>query len=321
MSGRLPVTVLTGDLGAGKTTLLNRILTGDHGKRFAVVVNEFGEVGIDGALVTETEEEIFELSNGCVCCTVRGDLIRALRTLAGDGRGWDGIVVETTGLADPGPIAQSFMFDRQLAARAELDGVVTLVDAAHVEGRLAESREVEEQVAFADRIVLNKCETQGEDALARIEARLRALNPLAPVIRAVRAEVPLDAVLGVGGFDLDRLGEREVHVHDAACGHDHTAGIGTVSLESDTPMDASRLEAWLNGLLAAQGQDILRAKGIVDVAGEDRRLVLQAVHMMLEGDFSGQWGGGPRTSRMVFIGRGLDEAALRAGFDACAATD
>jgi G3E family GTPase len=351
---QIPVTVLTGYLGAGKTTLLNRILSEDHGQRYAVIVNEFGEIGIDGELVVGADEEVFEMNNGCVCCTVRGDLIRVLHGLmkrqASATRGFDAIIIETTGLADPGPVAQTFFVDEEVKAKARLDSVTTVVDAKHVLLSLSESREAREQIAFADQIVLNKTDLVTAEELQMIEARLRRLNPLAAIHRAVRSQVALDAVLGRGGFDLERIvalepqflnpahGE-EGHVHDDDCDHDHgdhhhdhghdhhghaerlhADDIKGVSVRLDRPVDGTRMTRWLNELLAEQGPDILRAKGIVSVAGEPRRLVFQAVHMMLEGELQRAWRADEaRESRMVFIGRNLDEAKLRAGFEACAA--
>lgn len=353
-SGKIPVTVLTGYLGAGKTTLLNRILTEDHGKRYAVIVNEFGEIGIDNDLVVGADEDVFEMNNGCVCCTVRGDLIRVVSGLMKRQRpgkpAFDAIIVETTGLADPGPVAQTFFVDEDVKAKTQLDSVTALVDAKHVMARLDDSKEAREQVAFADRIILNKADLVSEGELAEVERRLRALNPLAPITRATRADVPLDQVLGLGGFDLGRIldvnpqfanpphGE-EGHVHDEHCGHghhdhdhhhhDHAHGarghahqddIKGVSLSLDRPLDGQKFTQWLDRLLGEQGQNILRAKGIIDVAGEDRRLVFQAVHMILEGDLQQPWGEKERRwSRAVFIGRDLDEAELRQGFEACAA--
>ena len=351
---KIPVTVLTGYLGAGKTTLLNRILSEDHGKRYAVIVNEFGEIGIDGELVVGADEEIFEMNNGCVCCTVRGDLIRILQGLmkrqASATRGFDAIIVETTGLADPAPVAQTFFVDEDVKARTALDSVTTVVDAHHVMGALDDSREAREQIAFADQIILNKTDLADEAQLKAVEARIRRLNPFARIHRAVRSNVPLEALLGQGAFDLERIttldpeflnpphGEAG-HVHDAACehadhdhhhhehaapgqsagGHAHQDDIAGVSLRAGE-LDANKISRWLNDLLAAKGQDILRAKGIVAVKGEDRRLVFQAVHMMLEGDFQRAWRADePRESRLVFIGRELDEASLAAGFHACAA--
>jgi G3E family GTPase len=335
-----PVTVLTGYLGAGKTTLLNRILSEDHGRRYAVIVNEFGEIGIDNDLIVGSDEEVFEMNNGCVCCTVRGDLIRVVSGLMKRKGGFDAIVVETTGLADPAPVAQTFFMDDDVKAKTKLDSVTTVVDAKHVTARLDDSREAREQVAFADQIVLNKTDLVSEDELAEVEARLRRLNPLAPIHRAQRSNVPLDAVLGRGGFDLGRITELQPeflepahgqpgHVHDEHCGHDHDHGHGHahviddirgVSLQLDRPLDANKVTKWLNELLAEKGPDILRAKGILDVAGEPRRLVFQAVHMILEGELQRPWKDEEtRSSRMVFIGRDLDDAALRQGFEACAA--
>lgn len=347
-----PVTVLTGYLGAGKTTLLNRILTEAHGKRYAVIVNEFGEVGIDNDLVVGADEEVFEMNNGCVCCTVRGDLIRVLSGLMKRKGGFDAIVVETTGLADPGPVAQTFFVDEDVKAKTKLDSVTTVVDAKHVLMRLADSKEAAEQIAFADQIVLNKTDLVDEAELGRVEAAIRRLNPLAPIHRAQKSNVPLDAILGRGGFDLDRITQLEPdflnpahgepgHVHDEHCGHDHDhghdhhdhhghdhaahdhvaeAGIRGVALTLDRPLDGRKVTAWLNKTLETKGVDILRAKGILDVKGEDRRLVFQAVHMILDGDLQRPWGEDERRySRAVFIGRDLDEAELRRGFEACAA--
>ena len=294
-----------------------------------------------------------EMNNGCVCCTVRGDLIRVVSGLMKRQRpgkpAFDAIIVETTGLADPGPVAQTFFVDEDVKAKTELDSVTALVDAKHVMARLDDSKEAREQVAFADRIILNKVDLASEAELAEVERRLRKLNPLAPITRATRADVPLDQVLGLSGFDLGRIldinpefanpphGE-EGHVHDEHCGHDHPHhghdhdhahgarghshedDIKGISLSLDRPMDGQKFTAWLDRLLGEQGQNILRAKGIIDVAGEDRRLVFQAVHMILEGDLQQPWGEKERRwSRAVFIGRELDEAQLKAGFEACAA--
>jgi G3E family GTPase len=365
-AGKIPVTVLTGYLGAGKTTLLNRILTEEHGKRYAVIVNEFGEVGIDNDLVVGADEEVFEMNNGCVCCTVRGDLIRVLQGLMKRKGGFDAIIVETTGLADPGPVAQTFFVDDDVKARTALDSVTAVVDAKHIMLRLGDSKEAVEQIAFADQIVLNKTDLVSEDDLRHVEARIRRINPLAPIHRAQRSNVPLDAILGKHSFDLERITDLEPgflnpahgepghvhdehcghdhhhhghdhdhgHVHDEHCGHDHhhhdhdhghasaihDDGVKGVSLTLDKPVDGQKITAWLNDLLAKRGPDILRAKGIIDVKGENKRLVFQAVHMILEGDFQREWTDkDKRYSRMVFIGRDLDEAELRKGFEATAA--
>ena len=342
----IPVTVLTGYLGAGKTTLLNRILSEDHGHRYAVIVNEFGEIGIDSELILSADEELFEMNNGCICCTVRGDLIRTLHTLLNKGGKFDAIIIETTGLADPGPVVQTFFIDDTLRGKTMLDSVTTVVDAKHIGARLSDSREAVEQIAFADQIVLNKTDLVSEQELREVERRLRKLNPLAPIHRACRSDVALDAILGRGGFDLERIVTLEPeflspahgepgHVHDENCHHDHghehehehakhghrhDEEITSVSLTLDRPVDAEKVSTWLNELLATQGQDILRAKGIIDVEGEEKRLVFQAVHMILEGELQRAWKPDERrSSRMVFIGRNLDAAALKAGFEACIA--
>lgn len=356
MDSRVPVTVLTGWLGAGKTTLLNRILQAEDGRRYAVVVNEFGEIGIDHELLVGAREELFELSNGCVCCTVRGDLIRTLHALLARADRFDAIVVETTGLAAPGPVAQTFFVDPLLRERTQLDSITTVVDAHHVLERLARSREAVEQVAFADQIVLNKADLVDGPMLATVQRQLARLNPLAPVQVARRADVPLSALLGRGGFDLQRIVGLEPgflsaqaacaaqhiahgepgHVHDEHCAHHdhhdhgshHTSrqlqgdshGVRSMALIAHRPMDAARVECWLTELVRTRGADILRSKGIVDVAGDERRLVFQSVHMLLEGDWQRPWRSGEdRYSRLVFIGRDLDAQAWQAQFDACAA--
>jgi len=342
---RIPVTIVTGYLGAGKTTLLNRILTEDHGRRYAVIVNEFGEIGIDNKLILNSDDELFEMNNGCICCTVRGDLIRTLHSLLAKRNDFDAIIVETSGLADPGPVAQTFFVDLTLQAQLILDSITTVVDAKHIGLRLADSREAAEQIAFADQVILNKIELVSASELNDIERRIRMINSLAPIYRTERLNVPLDKIVGRGSFDLDRMvflesdflnpahGE-EHHIHDESCAHGehdhasdhasdhvHDSTISSVALSSNNPMDSAKVSTWLNDLLAQQGQDILRAKGIIDVQDEDRRLVFQSVHMLLEGDLQRAWQLDElRCSQLVFIGRNLDPAALRQGFESCTAS-
>jgi G3E family GTPase len=345
MSEKIPVTVLTGYLGAGKTTLLNRILSEDHGRKFAVIVNEFGEIGIDNDLVVGADEEVFEMNNGCICCTVRGDLIRIVEGLMKRKGKFDAIIIETTGLADPAPVAQTFFVDADVQEAARLDAVVTVADAKWLLDRLKDAPEAKNQIAFADVIILNKTDLVSKDELDEVEARIRGINPYAKLHRAVRADVPLDAVLGRNAFDLDRILEIEPeflhaendhehehgHEHDHGDEHDHGHSHGglkhyhdeemqSVSIAIDGDVDPERFMPWINDIVQREGPNILRSKGILAFKNEPKRFVFQGVHMILDGDVQRAWKSDePRKSRIVFIGRNLKEDELRQGFLACAA--
>jgi G3E family GTPase len=441
---RVPVTVLTGFLGSGKTTLLNRILTEEHGRRIAVIENEFGEIGIDQALVINADEEVFEMNNGCICCTVRGDLIRILGNLLKRRDRFDRIIVETTGMADPGPVAQTFFVDEDVQGRFRLDGIVTLVDAKHLSLHLDDSKECKEQIAFADVLVLNKCDLATAAELDAVESRIRSINGVARVLRTTQAAAPIDAVLDVGGFDLARalaekpafldpeypfewggcfdlaVGDHTLVCQDGpdptmtvmalpvaassgealpavaevavrtwtrdaptrrpgevvttggcasldlraigesvftlrvetpgrhalltqhlpsefaltlrspdgaalspgevrawAAGHTHDDTVSSVGIHAEGTVDAERFNAWLSGLLRAQGTNIFRSKGILNVTGCAGRFVFQGVHMLVDAREDRPWGDTAPTNDLVFIGRELDRAALTEGFRSC----
>ena len=445
LSNKVPVTILTGFLGSGKTTLLNRILSEQHGKRIAVIENEFGEVGIDQALVINAEEEIFEMANGCICCTVRGDLIRVLGNLMKRRDKFDYVVVETTGLADPGPVAQTFFMDDEISSEFSLDGIITLVDTFHINQQLGRSDESTEQIAFADVIVLNKTDLVKDAELDSLEARLRKMNKMAKFIRSEMANVPIDSVLDKSAFNLDEAlkrrpsflepeypfewtgiystksgkykiimsegpdpsmslvveldqneddaslrnnaercvrlyaedaeiikpgetipigkhvnlnlessGQKEFYLEiekDTNLGlfaqhtaeefnmklikvssndevpveeertwvaqHEHDDEVGSFSIEKDGDLDEQKLQTWISTLLRDKGVDIFRMKGFLSIAGESNRFVFQGVHMIFSGKPDRPWGSLPRRNQLVFIGRNLDEKAMRRGFEEC----
>ena len=340
MADKTPVTVLTGYLGAGKTTLLNRILSEPHGKKYAVIVNEFGEIGIDNDLVVGADEEVFEMNNGCICCTVRGDLIRILDGLMRGKGKFDAIIVETTGLADPAPVAQTFFMDENVGRRTKLDAVVTVADAKWLNDRLKDAPEAKNQIAFADVILINKTDLVSPDELSEVEARIRAINPYARLHRTERAKIPLNEILERNAFDLDRILdiepaflEREEHEHDH--GHDHhhenehrhgglkhyhDEDMQSIALKSEKPLDPDKFFPWVQDLVQKEGPNILRCKGILAFKDDDERFVFQGVHMILDGDHQRPWNQDEkRESRIVFIGRNLPGKQIAEGFDSCAA--
>jgi len=317
-TSQVPVTVLTGFLGAGKTTLLNRILTEQHGRKYAVIVNEFGEQGIDNDLVVDADEEVFEMNNGCICCTVRGDLIRILSGLMKRADKLDAIIVETTGLADPAPVAQTFFVDQDVADRTKLDAIVTVADAVHLSSQLVDHHEAEEQIAFADVILLNKIELVEKGDLDKVNNRIRKINPFAKIIKTTRCDAPLDQIVGLNAFSLERILEVEPDFLDSDHDHDHDDDITSLSFVSEIPLDMEKFQTWFGELLRTKGQDILRSKGILDFKGEEERYVFQGVHMLMDASPMGSWPKGKqKNSRVVFIGRNLDSMNLKEGFESC----
>ena len=334
---KCPVTVLTGFLGAGKTTLLNYILTQPHGKKLAVIENEFGEVGIDDALLAkntkmQADEEIIEMMNGCICCTVRQDLIVILNKLGkrikAGALKLDGVVIETTGMADPAPVAQTFFVDDDVKASFRLDGIVTLVDAKHIEQHLDEEKpegaenESVEQVAFADRMILNKTDLVSEEDLVRIEARLKSINKFAPIVRSCQSKVGVDQVLDIKGFDLKRTLEMDPEFLNTDGEHAHDTAVSSLSMCSDIDLDLDLVQDWVGTLLEEKGKDLYRMKGVLAIKFAEEKFVYQAVHMIFNGNFDEEkWQPDEkRCSKLVFIGKNLNHAELKAGFDACIAT-
>jgi G3E family GTPase len=345
MADKIPVTVLTGYLGAGKTTLLNRILSEPHGKKYAVIVNEFGEIGIDNDLVVGADEEVFEMNNGCICCTVRGDLIRVLDGLMRGKGKFDAIIVETTGLADPAPVAQTFFMDENVGRRTKLDAVVTIADAKWLNERLKDAPEAKNQIAFADVILINKTDLVSPDELSEVEARVRGINPYAKLHRTERTKIPLHEILERNAFDLDRILDIEPaflegeandhnhkhdhdhdhdndheHVHQGGLKHYHDEQMQSISLKSEKPLDPDKFFPWVQDLVQKEGPNILRCKGILSFKNDDERFVFQGVHMILDGDHQRAWNRDEkRESRIVFIGRNLPGKKIAEGFDSCVA--
>lgn len=319
----VPVTILTGFLGSGKTTLLNRILQEDHGHRIAVIENEFGEVGIDNDIIEKSDEQIVEMNNGCICCTVRGDLIRILGDLK-DRRdkgalNFDRVLIETTGMADPGPVAQTFFTDEEIGSYYLLDSILTLVDAKHAEKQLNEFHEAQEQVGFADKVLMSKTDLVSEAEVGRLIERIKRMNPRAPIKPVRFGDAPLEEVLDLRGFNLNAILEIDPEfLTDIA--HEHHDEVESFVFRGEKPFDGDKLEQFLSGMIQVYGPDLLRYKGVLWMKGNPRRVVFQGVHMMMGGDLGKPWAKGEKkASTLVFIGKKLPRDLFIAGLEECLA--
>jgi G3E family GTPase len=321
------VIILTGFLGSGKTTLLNRILTAEHGRRVAVIINEFGEVGIDHHLLLSSDQEVVQMNNGCVCCTVRGDLVRSFFQLMEHRDKFDTVVIETTGLAEPAPVAQSIYADERIRSQFTLAGVVTVVDAKYISMRLEESAEACEQIAFADLIVLNKTDLSTTEKLDETELQIGQLNKVAKIYRTKNSEMDLSAIFDIGSIDFSRKLAGQ-HGHDEHHGdphhghghhqHKHLQNIDTVCIEQQGDLDGLKLSIWFRSVIGEFGDKILRMKGILNLKGDNDQFLLQGVHWDFEGRPGRAWGADEaRINRLVFIGRALDPGKLTEGFEKC----
>ena len=320
----VPVTILTGFLGSGKTTLLNRILKEDHGLRIAVIENEFGEEGVDNdLLLQDREEQIVEMNNGCICCTVRGDLIRILGELKqrrdSGAVKFDRVIIETTGLADPGPVAQTFFLDDEIADYFLLDAVITVVDAKHGNKQLDEHKEAQEQVGFADRLLLSKVDVATPEEQATLRQRLARINPRAPIKPVHFGNADIADVLDIRGFNLNAILEIDPQFLDSD-EHEHDEAVQSFVFRSNRPFDPVKLEDFLGGLIQVYGQDMLRYKGVLYMKGSDRQTVFQGVHQMMGADTGKRWQGPEKpSSKMVFIGRNLPRDIFIKGLEQCLA--
>jgi G3E family GTPase len=315
----IPVTILTGFLGSGKTTLLNYILKQPHGQRIAVIENEFGEAGIDNELlVQDQDEQIVEMNNGCICCTVRGDLVRILGELAAKRKAgtvkFDRVVIETTGLADPAPVAQTFFVDEDIMQSYLLDAIITLVDVRHAPQQLDEHHEAQEQVGFADRILLTKTDLESAESIAALRQRLARMNPRASIAESRKGVAALEQILDIRGFNLNAILDIEPDFLTDV-DHDHDDDITSFVFRETRPLDVVKVEDFLSAVVQVHGASMLRYKGILNIAGVDRRVVFQGVHMLMGTDLGQPWGPNEkRESKMVFIGKDMPRDILEEGF-------
>ena len=330
---RIPVTVLTGFWGSGKTTLLNHILSStEHNMKFAVIENEFGDIGIDeNILVESSEESIIEVMNGCICCTVRGDLTELLDEMHDRIKDFDGVLIETTGLADPAPVAQTFFVDKRVTDRYKLDGIITVVDAKHIIPRIEEEKpegvenEAVEQLAFADRIMLNKIDLVDEEELQLVEKKIKSINAFAPIYHTQNSIIDPKNLIDIGSFDLERTLKMDPEFLDTDAEHEHDQRVTSMSAKFVGALNVNKLDQWIGKLMQDKSEDLFRYKGVLAVKGMDKKFVFQGVHMLFSGFFSDEvapWRKGEkRECRFVFIGRDLDHDALEAGLMACKAEE